>query len=238
MIERLNRPLKTSHAVAAALALSVAVALYCLAYTALAGGSESPARALGWAIVNVLPWAAAFELGKRCRRIDAKGLVLGTALAASLALGFALGDWDGFGFEAVRRLPGLLVAASLMAAGALSARPRRAAAADPAELPLPPDRIDWIAAAGNYVELHGGGRVLLHRAPLSLVEARLGARGFVRIHRSILVRRDRIARIRPLDLVLFDGTSLKIGKRYRASVGGRNFVPSSLHSGEPAVEKR
>jgi hypothetical protein len=237
MIDRLNRPLKRSHAAAAALALSGAVALYCLAYTALAGGSESPARALGWAIVNVLPWAAAFEAGKRCRRIASRGLVLGAALAASLALGIALGQWGGFGFEVARRLPGLLAAAAaLLAAAALSERPRRRVAAESIELPLPPDRIDWIAAAGNYVELHGAGRVLLHRAPLSLVEAQLEARGFVRIHRSTLVRRDRIARIRPLDLVLLDGTVLRIGKRYRARVGRGNFDPSSLRSGEPAPE--
>lgn len=236
MFERLKRPLKTSHAVAAALALSAAVALYCLAYTALAGGSESPARALGWAIVNVLPWAAAFEIGKRCRRIPSTGLVLGAALAASLALGLALGNWSGFGFEVVRRLPGLLIVTSLLATGGLAARPRPASAAEPVELPLPPDRIDWIAAAGNYVELHGGGRILLHRAPLSLVEAQLESRGFVRVHRSTLVRRDRIARVRPLDLVLLDGTILKIGKRYRALVGRQNFVPSSLRSGEPALE--
>lgn len=236
MIDRLQAPLKAGHLAAAALALSAAVTLYCLAYTALAGGSESPAEALIWTVVNVLPWLAAFEAGKRCRPIASKGLVLAGALAASLALGTAFGDWGGFGFEAVRRLPGLLIVASLLAAGALASRGRTPAPSDRPQLPLPAGHIDWICAAGNYVELHWGGRVLLHRAPLSLVEAQLAPSGFVRVHRSTLVRRDRIARIRRLDLVLLDGTILKVGKRYRALLGRENLVPSSLSGGEAAPE--
>jgi hypothetical protein len=236
MIDGLQTPLKTSYLAAAALAASAAVTFYCLAYTALAGGSESPAEALTWTIVNVLPWLAAFEAGKRCRSIASKGLVLAGTLTASLALGMAVGNWGGFGFEAVRRLPGLLIVASLLAAGALSSRRRAQAPAERSQLPLPAGRIDWIGAAGNYVELHGCGRVVLHRAPLSLVEAQLAPSGFVRVHRSILVRRDRIARIRPLDLVLLDGTILKVGKRYRALLGRENLEPSSLSGGEAALE--
>jgi hypothetical protein len=34
------------------------------------------------------------------------------------------------------------------------------------------------------------------------------------------VRRDSIARIRPADVILLDGTSLKTGKRFRAGLGG------------------
>jgi DNA-binding LytR/AlgR family response regulator len=92
--------------------------------------------------------------------------------------------------------------------------------AEPAqvELPLSVDQIDWIAAAGNYVEIRGAGRTLIRRMPLSAVERELDGRGFVRIHRSRLVRRDRIVRVRPDDVILLDGTSLKIGKRYRAAL--------------------
>ena len=236
MIDRLQAPLKASHLAAVALAVSGAVALYCLAYTALAGGSESPTEALIWAFVNVVPWVVAFEAGKRSRRIASKGLVLVGTLAVSLALGKGVGDWDSLGFEIVRRLPGLLIVATLLAVVGLSSRRRPSAAVEPAELPLPPGSIDWIAAAGNYVELHGCGRILLHRMPLSSVEAQLAPFGFVRVHRSTLVRRDRIARIRPLDLVLLDGTALKIGKRYRARLGLENFEPSSRSAGEPALD--
>ena len=53
----------------------------------LAGGSETPAQAAIWTIVNPLPWLAAFEFAKRSRLISEKALVLAGALAVSLALG-------------------------------------------------------------------------------------------------------------------------------------------------------
>ncbi|WIV98800.1 LytR/AlgR family response regulator transcription factor [Kinneretia aquatilis] len=55
--------------------------------------------------------------------------------------------------------------------------------------------IEWIAAAGNYVELHlqstsAGvpGRMVLHRSTLSALEARLPQGQFLRVHRTALVR--------------------------------------------------
>jgi DNA-binding LytR/AlgR family response regulator len=58
----------------------------------------------------------------------------------------------------------------------------------------------------------------VQRASIGSVERELATHGFVRIHRSTLVRRDRIARIRPHDVVLHDGTHLPVGKRYRAAL--------------------
>lgn len=217
MIETLRAPLKPQHQLLGAAVALLAVTLYCLAYNRLQGEAEPPAEAAAWALINILPWLAAVEAGKRSRRPGGKALALGAALIASLGLGLMLGDGGPLDFELVRRLPGLLVAAGLLAAVALAA-PRRAAAGLPLALPLAPAQIDWVSAAGNYVELHGGGRTILHRAPLSGVERLLAGHGFVRIHRSLLVRRDRIARVRPLDILLDDGTSLKTGKRYRASL--------------------
>lgn len=51
------------------------------------------------------------------------------------------------------------------------------------------DDIQWIASAGNYVELHLAGRVLLHRATLAALAARLPTEQFVRVHRTALVQR-------------------------------------------------
>ncbi len=48
----------------------------------------------------------------------------------------------------------------------------------------------WIGAAGNYVELHTATRVILHRQPLSKLEACLDPRLFVRVHRAAIVRAD------------------------------------------------
>jgi hypothetical protein len=80
--------------------------------------------------------------------------------------------------------------------------------------------VAWIEAAGNYVELHRGAAPILHRAPLSEMERQLSGAGFVRIHRSRLVRRAAIAQVdsKPSgDFVvrLGDGRELAGSRRYR-----------------------
>jgi hypothetical protein len=78
----------------------------------------------------------------------------------------------------------------------------------------------WVEAAGNYVELHRGGAALLHRASLSAMERRLQTAGFVRIHRSRLVRRSAVAAVesKPTGdflVRLRDGRELAGSRRYR-----------------------
>ena len=78
----------------------------------------------------------------------------------------------------------------------------------------------WVEAAGNYVELHRGGAGLLHRASLSEMERRLQTAGFVRIHRSRLVRRQAVAAIESkptgdFTVRLTDGRELAGSRRYR-----------------------
>ena len=85
---------------------------------------------------------------------------------------------------------------------------------------LPLAEIAWIEAAGNYVELHRGATPILHRAPLAEMERRLHGAGFVRIHRSRLVRRAAIAQVESKpsgDYVvrLTDGRELSGSRRYR-----------------------
>ncbi|THD64872.1 LytTR family DNA-binding domain-containing protein [Phenylobacterium sp.] len=85
---------------------------------------------------------------------------------------------------------------------------------------VPLDDVVWVEAAGNYVELHRGGAGLLHRASLSAMEKRLQTAGFVRIHRSRLVRRKAVAAVdsKPTgDFVvrLRDGRELAGSRRYR-----------------------
>lgn len=89
---------------------------------------------------------------------------------------------------------------------------------------VPVDTIEHVSAAGNYVELHAEGRTLTHRATLSGVEKALGE-GFVRIHRSRLVRRAAIRSIetdRSGDFLvqLNSGHSLSGSRRYRDLVVG------------------
>lgn len=74
--------------------------------------------------------------------------------------------------------------------------------------------VQWIASAGNYVELHLGGRTVLHRMTLNRLEALLPP-GFVRVHRGAIVRRDHIASL------------ASIGEGYRLTLRGGAVVPVS-----------
>jgi two-component system LytT family response regulator len=52
--------------------------------------------------------------------------------------------------------------------------------------------IDWIGAAGNYLELHVGKETHLVRERISQMERNLDPEKFARIHRSAIVNLDRI----------------------------------------------
>jgi hypothetical protein len=216
MIDALRRPLTLPALTAAVVAAALAVAVYCITYTTLAGQPESFVEAVAWAVINVCPWLLAIEAGKRASSWFEAGGILVAAFISSLALGYML-DVSGqpFDFEAVRRVPGLIVSAGALA---LLRSSIGRATTQTAEIPLLPCQIEWVRAAGNYIELRSSGRTVVHRSSISAAERDLAQHGFVRIHRSTLVRRDRIARVRPQDVVLVDGTHLKLGKRYRATL--------------------
>jgi DNA-binding LytR/AlgR family response regulator len=214
----LTRPLSPLQAALAVAGVSAAVALYCVGYAALSGQSESLFSAGGWALANVAPWLVALEALKRRRDWQVSLAILAAAAVASVLLGALLLDTAINGFELWRRVPALAAVALVAFAMARLRTKREADDAAAADLPLPTARIDWVQAAGNYVELKSGDRTILHRTTLSAAERALADHGFVRIHRSILVRRDRIERVRTLDVVLSDGTHLKIGKRFRAKL--------------------
>lgn len=85
---------------------------------------------------------------------------------------------------------------------------------------VPVAEIDWIEAQDYYVEVHSGGRGYLLRRSLKQLEARLDPRVFARVHRSAMVNVQRIQSMRPAahgerDLILRDGTQLKLSRMYR-----------------------
>lgn len=85
------------------------------------------------------------------------------------------------------------------------------------------DEIDWIEAAGVYVQVHAAGKIWLHRISLGELEARLDARRFLRIHRSTIVNLQRIRELHPHShgdflVALHDGTELKLSRGYRQKV--------------------
>jgi hypothetical protein len=86
---------------------------------------------------------------------------------------------------------------------------------------VPIDEVDSVEAAGNYVELAWQGRTLLHRATLASMEEMLAAHGFVRIHRSRLVRRGAVRRVETnqsgdFAVELESGARLRGSRRYRS----------------------
>lgn len=79
--------------------------------------------------------------------------------------------------------------------------------------------VDWIEANDDYAGLHVGARVYLLREPLHQLSQRLDPKLFVRVHRSTIVRIDRIAELEALSnrdclLRLRDGTPLRASRTY------------------------
>ncbi len=229
----LTHPAPARRAALLALALAAANTLYCQAYNTLAGRPEALSVSLIWFAVNVLPWFVAFE---GCKRL-APGLppgraglarmagVLLAAALASLLLGWALAEGPfAWGFQAVRRIPTAGLVVILLLARALALRQARAKAAPPPGRPSlgDPREIDWLRSASNYVEVCRRGRAELVRMTLRAAAEALPERDFIRVHRTLLVRRDRIAahrRGKEHDEVhLSDGSVQRVGESYRAQV--------------------
>jgi two-component system LytT family response regulator len=57
---------------------------------------------------------------------------------------------------------------------------------------VPTAELDFVTASGPYAEIHAGGRKYVIRERMQTLEERLDPAHFVRIHRSIIVRLDRI----------------------------------------------
>jgi two-component system response regulator AlgR len=83
--------------------------------------------------------------------------------------------------------------------------------------------IDRIEAERDYMRLHAGNRSWLIHETIGALEARLDPARFIRLHRSAIVRRDRIVRLAHdgqgnWTAELAGGDQLRIGRTYLASV--------------------
>ncbi len=92
---------------------------------------------------------------------------------------------------------------------------------------LRPDEIDWVSAAGNYVEVHGGFGAMLARRTMAELETELGPHGFVRVHRSRLVRRAAIASTETSQsgdfaMTLRSGVVVQGSRRFRQNLRNKN----------------
>jgi two-component system LytT family response regulator len=85
---------------------------------------------------------------------------------------------------------------------------------------LKAESIDWIEAAGNYLQVHVGTLTHTIRGTMSRIESSLDQSRFVRISRSAIVNIDRIQEIQPWFqgahvVILRDRTRLTTSRRYR-----------------------
>ncbi len=82
---------------------------------------------------------------------------------------------------------------------------------------IPVDRLDYAEAQDDYVSLHSQGKAYLKEQTISSLEAALDPARFVRIHRSVIVNVERIAKIEPYAkdsrvAVLSDGAQLPMSR--------------------------
>ena len=88
---------------------------------------------------------------------------------------------------------------------------------------IPVSSLDWLQSEDNYVRLHVGARSHLLRATLSSLEKRLVAAGFVRIHRSTMVRVATISQLKRIGsdryaVILSNGLQLRVSRLHRKDV--------------------
>lgn len=79
--------------------------------------------------------------------------------------------------------------------------------------------VDWIEADGDYAVLHVGDESHLLREPLRKLASQLDPAQFVRVHRSAIVRIDRVAEMKALVnrdvlLRLRNGVPLRASRTY------------------------
>jgi len=91
------------------------------------------------------------------------------------------------------------------------------------DLIIPLDSVEYIEADDVYAAVIAGARRHLVRTPLDALERALDPAVFVRIHRSYIVRLDRVTEVRRdkkrgPELVLDSGASLPVSRRRRAMI--------------------
>jgi two-component system LytT family response regulator len=116
------------------------------------------------------------------------------------------------------RLGERLPAGLASSARAPEERPQRIVVKDgPRVHVVPIDKLDYVEAQDDYVALHSGGRSYLKQQPIASLEALLDPTRFVRIHRSVIVNLERVARIEPYGkesrlAILSDGARLPVSR--------------------------
>jgi two-component system LytT family response regulator len=82
---------------------------------------------------------------------------------------------------------------------------------------LPIDEIDYIEAQSDYLAFHSAGKVFLKQQTISSLEESLDPKEFVRVHRSFVVKLERISKIEPYTkdariAILSDGVKIPVSR--------------------------
>ena len=90
-------------------------------------------------------------------------------------------------------------------------------------LMVPVQDIDWIAAHGNYVQIHTRSKTHLLRETMDGMESKLNPASFVRLRRATIVNAQRIQELQPLlngeyTILLKNGVALTSSRRYRKNL--------------------
>jgi hypothetical protein len=85
------------------------------------------------------------------------------------------------------------------------------------------ERVQYLTAAGNYVEIHADGQLYLMRGTMKQAEELLPPTRFVRVHRSHIVNVDQIERITTQrsgtgTVYLRGGRTLSVSRKYRGEL--------------------
>ncbi len=88
---------------------------------------------------------------------------------------------------------------------------------------VPAAEVDWIEASDYYATLHCGKKSHLVRETIKELALRLDPDKFIRIHRSTIVRIDRIKEVKRLvdggyEVILVDSTRLKLSRSYLSAI--------------------
>jgi two-component system LytT family response regulator len=87
---------------------------------------------------------------------------------------------------------------------------------------VPVEQVLWIEAANKYIVIHTNDRTYIARQSIQSLEAELDPKQFVRIHRSILVRKAAVRGLHPLfhgDYIvrLVNGAEVTLSRSFRGS---------------------
>jgi DNA-binding LytR/AlgR family response regulator len=106
---------------------------------------------------------------------------------------------------------------------------------------LPVAAIDWVAAERDYIRIHAGARSYLVRQSIGALAGRLDPKLFIRIHRSSLVRAERIVRIRHAagrgSVMLSTGAEIAVSRRHMGALKAMTqtrYGPAAAYSSTTA----